>query len=68
MKEKTFFIIPEQYIPEQKITRCEDCPDFEYRGGSYGEYHACRNDDYPGYDSDIHLKVGKQIPDNCPRL
>lgn len=59
-------LIPAKFIPEHIVTRCEDCPDFENRGGSYGEYDAC-NGDHGWYDSDIH-RNGVGIPDNCPRL
>ena len=59
-------IIPEKVIPRHSIERCEDCPDFENRGGSWGEYHACRGDhNWESSDIDRH---GKDIPDNCPRL
>lgn len=61
------FTVPLKVIPEHIVTRCEDCEDFENRGGSYGEYDACLNENYPGYDSDLH-RHGHDIPENCPRL
>lgn len=61
------FIIPIQIIPEHTVTGCRDCPDFENRGGSWGEYDACLNEDYPSGDSDIiYDRYG--IPSICPRL
>jgi len=60
------FVIPMQVIPEHTVTRCEDCPDFENRGGSWGEYDACRNWDRAF--TDIDDRCGDDIPDSCPRL
>lgn len=60
------FVIPMRVIPEHTVYRCEDCPDFENRGGSYGEYHACLNLDRA--DTDIHRRGGEEIPDDCPRI
>lgn len=67
MTNQRSFIVPMQVIPEHRVTRCEDCPDFENRGGSWGEYHACRGD-HSWMDNDIRRNGGDDIPSNCPRL
>ena len=58
--------IPIKVIPEHQIYGCIDCPDFEHRGGSYGEYHACRN--WDRRDTDLRVDVYSGFPDDCPRL
>lgn len=65
MKIKSF-VIPEHVVPEQIIRRCFDCPWFENRGGSYGEYHKCRHLDGP--DDDLHFSGGEDIADGCPMV
>ena len=63
---KRTFVIPAQVVPERTITRCCDCPHFENRGGSYGEYHKCQHID--SNDQDLWFKAGEDIAEGCPML
>ena len=63
---RRLFVIPEHVVLEETITRCCDCPYFENRGGSYGEYHICQHDDSTGQD--LWFKAGEDIAEGCPML
>jgi hypothetical protein len=65
MKIKSF-VIPEHIVPARRITRCYDCPWFENRGGSYGEYHRCLHDGSAG--EDLQFRGGNDIAEGCPML
>lgn len=49
-------------ILELEIENCEDCPNFEYIGDSWGE--PCYNCKKTGYD----VGEGEGIPNHCPLI
>ena len=60
------FVIPAHFVPDQTVTRCDDCPHFGRNQGSWGEYSICLHP--KSNDEDLRWEAGSEIAVDCPEL